>query len=61
MREEMVALVTGHTGREVEAFMSDNSVDPDVAVEVFVLAPASGAADVRSRIGLAEPPDGQSG
>ena len=61
MREEMVALVTGHTGREVEAFMSDNSVDPDVAVEVFVLASASGAADVRSRIGLAEPPDGQSG
>jgi uncharacterized protein YbcI len=61
MREEMVALVTGHTGREVEAFLSDNSVDPDVAVEVFVLAPVSGAADVRSRIGLAEPPDGESG
>ena len=27
-------------GRKVIAFMSDNHIDPDVAVEVFVLAPA---------------------
>ena len=27
-------------GREVVAFMSDNHIDPDVAVEVFMLAPA---------------------
>jgi len=31
-------------GREVIGFMSDNHIDPDLAVEVFVLAPA-GAAD----------------
>jgi uncharacterized protein YbcI len=27
-------------GRKVIAFMSDNHIDPDIAVEVFVLAPA---------------------
>jgi uncharacterized protein YbcI len=31
-------------GREVIGFMSDNHIDPDLAVEVFVLAPA-GAGD----------------
>ena len=30
-------------GRRVRAFLSDNHIDPDVAVEVFLLAP-SGAA-----------------
>ena len=28
------------TGRTVVGFMSDNHIDPDLAVEVFVLAPA---------------------
>ena len=27
------------TGREVIGFMSDNHIDPDLAVEVFILAP----------------------
>jgi uncharacterized protein YbcI len=40
MREELIALVTEHTGREVEAFMSDNAIEPDVAAEMFLLAPA---------------------
>ena len=39
MRDELIGLVTQHTGRTVEAFMSDNAVDPDVAVEVFLLTP----------------------
>jgi len=39
MRRDLVAVVTEHSGRTVEAFLSDNVVDPDVAVEVFVLAP----------------------
>ena len=30
-------------GRRVVAFMSDNHIDPDIAVEVFVLAPADAA------------------
>ena len=39
MRDELVAAVTEQTGRKVEAFLSDNVIDPDVAVEVFVLEP----------------------
>ena len=42
MREDLVAAIEGHTGRQVTAFLSDQSVKPDVAVEVFVLAPAAG-------------------
>src|SRR5689334_14981546 len=39
MRPELVAGVEALTGRRVIAFMSDNHVDPDVAVETFVLVP----------------------
>jgi uncharacterized protein YbcI len=37
MRDDFVAAVEAQTGREVIAFMSDNHLDPDIAVEVFVL------------------------
>jgi uncharacterized protein YbcI len=37
MRDELVEIVERLTGRKVAAFMSDNHVDPDVAVETFVL------------------------
>ena len=37
------------TGRKVIGFMSDNHIDPDLAVEVFVLAPlAERASSARS-------------
>lgn len=39
MRAEMSKAVTELTGREVIAFMSDSNLEPDYAVEVFVLAP----------------------
>ena len=39
MRTELVNGVEEILGRKVAAFMSDNHIDPDVAVEVFVLAP----------------------
>jgi uncharacterized protein YbcI len=39
MRDDLVGLVEKHTGRRVIAFMSDNHIDPDYGVEVFVLAP----------------------
>jgi uncharacterized protein YbcI len=39
MQSELEAAVERHTGREVVAFMSDNHIDPDVAVEAFMLAP----------------------
>jgi uncharacterized protein YbcI len=36
-RQSMVAAVEEVTGRAVTAFMSANHVDPDLAVEIFVL------------------------
>lgn len=41
MAEEMKAVVARLTGRGVLAFMSDNHIDPDMAVQVFILAPQS--------------------
>jgi uncharacterized protein YbcI len=41
MREDMVGAVAELTGREVIAFMSDSHLDPDMAVEVFVLDPVT--------------------
>ena len=40
---ELVAGVEEITGRKVEAFLSDNHLDPDVAVETFVLAREDGS------------------
>jgi uncharacterized protein YbcI len=37
MRAELVASVEELTGRTVAAFMSANHIDPDMAVETFVL------------------------
>jgi uncharacterized protein YbcI len=39
MCEEMKAAVAHLTGRKVLATMSDNHLDPDMAVQVFVLEP----------------------
>lgn len=39
MSEEMKDAVARLTGRKVLAFMSDNHLDPDMAVQVFVLGP----------------------
>jgi uncharacterized protein YbcI len=39
MRDDLVALVEDQLGRKVVAFMSQNHIDPDLAVEVFVLEP----------------------
>jgi uncharacterized protein YbcI len=40
MRDELVGIVERELDREVIAFMSQNHIDPDFAVEVFVLKPA---------------------
>lgn len=37
MRDDMISAVEGFTGRTVEAFLSDNLHDPDVAVEIFLM------------------------
>jgi uncharacterized protein YbcI len=39
MREVLVTGVQDITGRKVIAFCSDNHIDPDFAVETFILAP----------------------
>jgi uncharacterized protein YbcI len=42
MRQDLCAAITdltGLTGRDVLAFMSDSNLEPDYSVEVFVLAP----------------------
>jgi len=44
MRHDLISGVEEILGRKVVVFMSDNHIDADVAVEVFVLAPL-----VRSR------------
>ena len=44
MRADLVSGIETITGREVAAFMSDNHIDPDVAVESFVLKPVAGTA-----------------
>lgn len=38
-RDEAIATVEQLTGRRVLAFLSDHAVDPDYAVEVFILEP----------------------
>jgi uncharacterized protein YbcI len=42
MRAELVAAVEALTGRTVEAFLSDNLHQPDVAVEIFLMHPGDG-------------------
>jgi uncharacterized protein YbcI len=38
MRDDLVAEIEQITGRKVDGFLSDNHIDPDVAVEAFRLA-----------------------
>ncbi len=42
MGPELIAGVEEITGREVIAFLSDNHVDPDIAIETFILRAANG-------------------
>jgi len=39
MRTDLVAAVESLTGRQVLAFFSDNHIEPDIALESFLLAP----------------------
>jgi uncharacterized protein YbcI len=45
MRVSLVETVERLTGRPVVAFMSSNHIDPDIAVETFMLAPVVRAAE----------------
>jgi uncharacterized protein YbcI len=47
MGPQLIAAIEEQTGRIVNAFLSDNHIDPDCAVESFVLAPKNtGTADI---------------
>jgi uncharacterized protein YbcI len=46
------------TGRPVIGFMSDNHIDPDIAVEVFILEPLGVDPAVRAAIAVADPVPG---
>jgi uncharacterized protein YbcI len=39
LADDAIAMVSELTNREVVAFMSNNNIAPDLAVEIFVLAP----------------------
>ncbi len=47
MRDELVGIIERELDREVIAFMSQNHLDPDLAVEIFVLKPARSLANAR--------------
>jgi len=42
MKQDLIAVIEKYSGRSVLAFMSENHIDPDIAVESFVLAPQKG-------------------
>jgi uncharacterized protein YbcI len=43
MRDDLIAVVEEQLHRKVVAFMSQNHIDPDLAIEVFVLQPQESA------------------
>jgi uncharacterized protein YbcI len=55
MRDDWVELVERLSGRTVEAFFSDDHIDPDYAVEFFLLRPLPDGKN-QAIAGEAEPP-----
>ena len=51
MRDDLVAAVERITGRQVEAFLSDNLFEPDVAVEIFLMKRTDVDGDGDGRVG----------
>ena len=56
MRHDLINGIEEILGRKVIAFMSDNHIDPDVAVEVFLLAAAGAEPGGDSAHGAAKTP-----
>jgi uncharacterized protein YbcI len=54
MSAELIAGVEALSNRTVTAFFSDNTLDPDIAVEFFLLAPPAAADGGRRRPGVAD-------
>ncbi len=55
MRESCSKKIEQLTGRKVIGFMSDNHIDPDIAVEVFILEPIGADPAAQAAIAVAEP------
>ena len=55
MRSSCSRKIEQLTGRKVIGFMSDNHIDPDIAVEVFILEPVGADPAVRAAIAVADP------
>ena len=49
MRRELCQGVEQIIGRKVVAFLSDNHIDPDIAIESFILEPAADGASASGR------------
>ena len=58
MRESCTKKIEVLTGRKVVGFMSDNHIDPDIAVEVFILEPFGADPSTQVAIAVADPADG---
>jgi uncharacterized protein YbcI len=58
MRESCSKKIERLTGRKVVGFMSDNHIDPDIAVEVFILEPLGADPAAEAAIAVAEPAGG---
>ncbi len=56
MRHDLIDGIETILGRKVSAFLSDNHIDPDVAVEVFLLAPADAGPQGDGARGAAKTP-----
>jgi uncharacterized protein YbcI len=56
MEEEFRRVVEDSTGRKVIAYMSSINIDPDLAVEIFVLEPLEGSTETEPQAGPDEPP-----
>jgi uncharacterized protein YbcI len=55
MRDSCSRKVEQLTGRKVIGFMSDNHIDPDIAVEVFVLEPVEADRGAQAASAVADP------
>jgi hypothetical protein len=55
MRGDLVGLVEKECGQTVEAFFSDNHIDPDYGVEFFLLKPRPVKDGVNSSVGHDRP------
>jgi uncharacterized protein YbcI len=58
MRDSCSKKIEGLMGRKVVGFMSDNHIDPDIAVEVFILEPLGADPAAEAAIAVAEPTAG---